>query len=137
MSQPAERLVVEPYDGRYRILDMEGKLLATTARRPEAFDFVRGRGARVRLKWDRTVIGGQSSPGDFSAQHEDHRAGRIYPVVAGFDRAKWAWFMNGTDPDSGRGGSISGRGDTKDEAVVALELAYTSFIADSDKYRPK
>lgn len=130
-----ERLVVEPYDGRYRVLDMQGKLLATTARRPEAFDFVRGRGARVRLKWERTVIGGQTVPRDFSATHGGHIAGRMYIIVGGFDRDCWAWFVNGEDPDSGRRGGSTGSG-TKDEAIEQLELAYTRFIADSDKYRP-
>ena len=88
----------------------------------------------MHLKWERTVIGGREVPQDFSACHGDHGAGRIMPTVSGDKPGSWAWFVNGTDPDTGRGSSVGGRESSKDHAVEQLEAAYTQFIANGDKY---
>lgn len=129
-----ERLEVEETNGGFRVLDQAGVELAHVFRRSEAFAFARARGARVHLKWERTVIGGRAVPQDFSARHGDHRAGRIMPTVSGDQPGSWAWFVNGTDPDTGRGCSVGGRESSKDQAVEQLETAYTEFIANGDKY---
>ncbi|RWC28375.1 MAG: hypothetical protein EOS27_18590 [Mesorhizobium sp.] len=129
-----ERLEVEETDGGFRVLDQTGVELAHVFRRSEAFAFARDRRARVHLTWERTVIGGNEIPRDFSARHGDHTAGRIMPTVSGDQPGSWAWFVNGTDPDTGRGCSMGGRESSKDQAVEELEAAYTEFIASGDKY---
>ncbi|MER9700710.1 hypothetical protein [Mesorhizobium sp. M0146] len=77
-----ERLEVEETDGGFRVIDQAGIELAHVFRRSEAFAFARDRGARVHLKWERTVIGGRAVPQDFSARHGEHGAGRIMPTSA-------------------------------------------------------
>ncbi|TGQ04103.1 MULTISPECIES: hypothetical protein [unclassified Mesorhizobium] len=64
-----ERFKVEAIQSGYRVLDQAGKVLAIVERRPQAFEFVRDRGGRVRLQWARTVIVNQTLPRDFSATH--------------------------------------------------------------------
>ncbi|TJW60685.1 MAG: hypothetical protein E5V97_23150 [Mesorhizobium sp.] len=131
-----ERFQVEAAERGYRVLDPDGAVVATVERRPLAFQVVRDRGGRVHLKWARTVIGNHPVPHDFSATHCGFRAGRIMTTISGDQRGRWAWFVNGRDPDTGRTGSFSGREDTKDQAVAHLEAVYTEFIADADKYGP-
>ncbi|MDG4895527.1 hypothetical protein P9272_18315 [Mesorhizobium sp. WSM4976] len=129
-----ERFEVEATENGYRVLDPAGKVVATVERRPQAFEFVRDRGGRVHLQWARTVIGKQSYPRDFSAMHTGFGAGRIMTVISGDQRGRWAWFVNGRDPDTGRTGGFSGREDTKEQAVAQLEVSYTEFIANADRY---
>ncbi|MES0049217.1 hypothetical protein [Mesorhizobium sp. M0053] len=129
-----ERLEVEATDEGYRVLDQVGIELGHLVRRFEAFAFARDRGARVHLVWERTIIGGAAVPRDFTASHGGHRAGRILPIISGDNAGGWAWFVNGVDPDTGRGGSVSGRELLKDKAVEELESAYTEFIANADKF---
>jgi hypothetical protein len=131
-----ERFKVEATESGYRVLDPAGKVLAIMERRPQAFAFVRDRGGRVHLQWERTVIGNETVPHDFSATHGGFGAGRIMTMISGDQRGSWAWFVNGTDPDTGRGGSSSGREKTREQAVEQLESAYTEFIANADKYGP-
>ncbi|PBC09225.1 hypothetical protein [Mesorhizobium sp. WSM3859] len=131
-----ERFQVEATESGYRVLDQAGKVLAIVERRPQAFEFVRDRGGRVQLQWAGTVIVNQTLSRDFSATHGGSRAGRIMTVISGDQRGSWAWFVNGNDPDTGRGGSFSGREETKDQAVAQLEAVYTEFIAGADKYGP-
>ncbi|TJV70743.1 MAG: hypothetical protein E5X76_18275 [Mesorhizobium sp.] len=128
-----ERFEVEATESGYRVLDPKGTVVATVQRRPHAFEFVRDRGGRVHLQWARTVIAKETVRRDFSAMHSGFGAGRIMTVISG-ERGRWAWFVNGRDPDTGRTGSFSGREDTKDQAVAELEAAYTEFIAYADRY---
>ncbi|MDG4877688.1 hypothetical protein P9273_21530 [Mesorhizobium sp. WSM4935] len=129
-----ERFKVESTENGYRVLDPAGKVLAIMERRPQAFEFVRDRGGRVHLQWARTVIGKETVPRDFSATHGGFGAGRIMTMISGDQRGRWAWFVNGRDPDTGRTGSSSGREDTKDQAVAELEASYTEFIAYAERY---
>jgi len=132
-----ERYEVDCADGAYRVLDPSGAVVATFRRRPDAFAFVRDWGGRVHLEWARTVLNNRIVSGHFSASHGPFKAGRLMPVISGDERGRWAWFVNGTDPDTGRGGGASGRADTKDEAVADLEAAYAEFIANADRYAPR
>ena len=132
-----ERYEVDCAGDAYRVLDPSGAVVATVQRRPEAFAFVRDRGGRVHLQWARTMLNNRIIPKDFSASHGPFRAGRLMPVISGDEHGRWAWFVNGTDPDTGRGGGASGRAVSKDQAVADLEAAYTEFIANADRYVPR
>ncbi|RWC91623.1 MAG: hypothetical protein EOS72_02915 [Mesorhizobium sp.] len=88
----------------------------------EAFGFLVARDARVRLEWSRTVIGGNAVPLDFSAKFQARNAGRIIKEMNGPSAGTWWWFS----------GSLTANVATKDEAVFAVERAFTRRVAKAD-----
>lgn len=54
----------------------------------------------MKVTWERTVIGGQTAPGDFLARDETGRAvGRIYPQMGGHHAGEWFWCFNAFGSD--------------------------------------
>jgi hypothetical protein len=62
-----------------------------------AFQFLVDRGARVRLHWGRTIIGGEAAPFDFCSSFQGERVGRIrkelHPPAVGI--STWSCFVGG------------------------------------------
>jgi hypothetical protein len=116
-----ERLTVRlAYQRGWQVVD-GSTILQTFDTKEDAFQFLVDRGARVHLVWSRTVIGGQTAPFDFTAKFQDERAGRIMKEH-GKSAGIWSWFS----------GSSSGRVETRDEAVYAVERAYTRAVVKAD-----
>ncbi|WP_036262955.1 hypothetical protein [Mesorhizobium sp. WSM2561] len=116
-----ERLKVRlAYQRGWQVVD-GSTVMQTFENRDDAFRFVHGKGARVLLAWSRTVIGGQAAPFDFTASFQQDAVGRIFKAVHGPGAGTWFW----TCFEGGARGTV----ETKDEAVVGVERAYTRFEA--------
>ncbi len=88
----------------------------------------------LRLRWSRTVIGGQTAPYDFAAWDDDRfpnqTVARIYWKQGGNIGSGWFWSMPLLGRTGGRSyGPAQGTADTKDEAARECEAAYYRFLA--------
>ncbi|OBQ72421.1 hypothetical protein [Mesorhizobium loti] len=120
----SERLVVRfAYQRGWQVVD-NNRAIETFDSKPEAFNFVLARGARVRLSWGRTVIGGKMLHFDFDGSFQDTGVGRIMKEQHGPSAGTWFW----TCYDGG----ARGRVESKDEAVAAVEVAYTRRVVGAD-----
>ncbi|MCP9229977.1 hypothetical protein NMG46_06910 [Mesorhizobium sp. LMG 17147] len=108
--------------------------LATFEDPVEAFKFIRERGARVWLDWDRTVIGGETAPYDFTASFLQSSVGRILKNQWGSREGTWSWSISTSDPRLRLHGGQQGTAGTRGEAVFELEREFTRFIAETEKY---
>ncbi|WP_287095710.1 hypothetical protein [Mesorhizobium sp.] len=69
----SQRLKVRfAYQRGWQVVDGSA-ILSTFDKKEDAFRFVLDRGARVRLEWSRTVIGGKAPPYDFAASFMQDR----------------------------------------------------------------
>ncbi|BAB54417.1 hypothetical protein [Mesorhizobium japonicum] len=120
----SERLTVRSaYRRGWQVVE-NNHAIETFDSKVEAFNFVHARGARVRLTWDRTVIGGQTAHYDFAASFGDTGVGRIMKEQHGPSAGTWFW----TCYDGGARGTVA----TKDEEVVGVEVAYARRVAGAD-----
>lgn len=78
----------------------------------------------MRLSWGRTVIGGQTVRFDFEGSFKDTGVGRIMKEQHGPSAGTWSR----TCYDGG----ARGRAKFKDEAVAAVEVAYTRRVVGAD-----
>jgi hypothetical protein len=119
---PADRLTVRlAYQRGWQVVD-GSVVVATFDNKEGAFQHLVEQGARVHLQWGRTVIGGQTAPCDFAAKFQSEYVGRIKKEMFGPSQGRWFWFR----------GSLTGTVDTRDEAVIAVERAYTRIVAKAD-----
>jgi len=99
----------------------------------EAFAEVLARGGRVHLRWERTLIGGQTRSADFAARFEDDYAGRVYCMDdASHADVTWRGFAAGHNPVTNRLGTSMGMFGTKEQAVAWVEFRYTLLMASPD-----
>jgi hypothetical protein len=118
----SERLIVRlAYQRGWQVV-AGSTILETSGTKEGAFQFLVDRGARVRLEWGRAVVGGRTAPCDFAAKFQSENVGRIkmerHPPNAGV----WLWFQ----------GSSRGTVEEKDQAVSAVEQAYTRIVVKAD-----
>ena len=79
----------------------------------------------MKLTWQRTVIGGQTKPSDFSAHDAGKHVGRICCHDTGVERDLWFWTMNAFGPSIDRSGvNCNGIVETKAKAVRLVEETY-------------
>ncbi|TIP87267.1 MAG: hypothetical protein E5X58_30760 [Mesorhizobium sp.] len=83
-----------------------------------------GKGAGVWLEWDRTVIGGQTPPFDFTANFQQDAVARILKAVNGPGAGTWFW----TCFEGGARGSVASKG----QAVFEVERSYTRYLVRAD-----
>lgn len=114
------------YKVEYRVKGNEG-IVGTVSSVAEAAGLVLKRGGRIWLKWERTIIGGQEMHFDFSASFDEERVGRI--IRENNFQKRWSWHLNANDPRSNRIGTENGVVAQRDEAIAAIERAFTKFIA--------
>lgn len=132
---PADRLTIRfAYQRGFQVVDDSPTVLATFQQRHDAFKFVLARGARVRLAWGRTVVGGRTAPYDFEASFMGKDVGRIMKNEHGPVAGTWSWSMYYHDPLLMRQNGNRGRADSKDGAMAEIEREFTRFIAASDEY---
>ncbi|WP_027143128.1 hypothetical protein [Mesorhizobium sp. WSM3626] len=130
-----DRLTVRfAYQRGFQVVDDGPTVLATFEARHDAFKFILQRGARVRLSWARTVIGGRAAPYDFAASFIGNDVGRIMKHQHGPSAGAWHWGLYYHDALLKRQNGARGRADSKDEAVAEIEREFTRFVAASDEY---
>lgn len=120
----SDRLIVRLADQRgWQVVD-GSTILGTFESKEGAFRYVMDRGARVRLQWGRTVIGGPPSPFDFCGDFQGRSVGRIKKELHGPSAGRWFWscFV----------GVARGSTDTRVEAVFQVERAYTRIVVKAD-----
>jgi hypothetical protein len=84
----------------------------------------------MKLKWQRTVIGGRTAPYDFAAYDGEIGVGRIYRTGTVHSGLRWFWAMNGWGPGITRDGILcNGLAATKAEAVRLVEDTYARCLA--------
>lgn len=105
----------------------DGGIAGTLPSVPEAARLVLQQDGRIWLKWGRTEIRGEEQRFDFSATFDDELVGRI--VRESNIQLRWSWHLNASDPRSHRIGTQNGVVETRDEAISAIERAFTEFIA--------
>ncbi|MER9623218.1 hypothetical protein NKI98_17550 [Mesorhizobium sp. M0222] len=129
----ADRLKVRDAGGDgYEVLDYDGEAIAICATIVDAARFVHGRGARFWLDWERTVIGGQTAPGDFCPTFlGSDSVGRILAQRHGPSAGSWFWSISTHDNRWRMHGGQRGREPSKDMAVVALEHEFTRYLAET------
>ena len=60
---------------------------------------------KMKLSWERTIIGGQTKPYDFAARDGANGVGRIYRhETSALNRGNWYWTMNAFGPGINRDG---------------------------------
>ncbi|TIQ18871.1 MAG: hypothetical protein E5X51_23390 [Mesorhizobium sp.] len=111
------------YQRGFQVVD-GSTILQSFDNKEDAFKFVHARGARVWLRWDRTVIGGQTVPYDFDAKFLQDSVGRIKKELHGPSAGTWFW--------SSFEGGARGSTETRDEAVACVERAYTRYVIKAD-----
>ncbi|MBZ9678279.1 hypothetical protein [Mesorhizobium sp. ES1-1] len=117
-----ERLTVRSaYQRGWQVVD-GSTILETFPAKEEAFQFLVDRGARVRLQWGRTVIGGRTAPYDFSAAFQSDNAGRIRMELHPPSKGLWLWYQS----------SSRGAVEAKDRAIFEVERAYTRLMCGAD-----
>lgn len=88
---------------------------------------------RLRLRWDRTVIGGQTVPYDFNAfddeRYPNYSVARIHKIRGGHIGGGWSWSMTMFGKTNAPYAPAWGTVDTKDEAARECEAAYFRFLA--------
>ncbi|MGX9178802.1 hypothetical protein [Mesorhizobium sp. BHbdii] len=120
----SQRLKVRfAYQRGWQVVDGSA-ILSTFENKEDAFRFVLDLGARAWLNGGRTVIGGQSPPYDFAAQFQQDSVGRIMKRTHGSESGTWFW----TCHEGGARGTVQ----TKEEAVIEVERAYTCRIVKTD-----
>ncbi len=117
---PGRLTVRFAYQRGWQVVD-ENVILQTFREQEPAFRFVFDRGARVHLKWGRTVIGGETRPFDFRATFQQTSVGRIMREMHGPLAGTWFWSCF----DGGARGTVM----IRDEAVAGVEEAYTRRVA--------
>lgn len=128
---PVDRLKVrDAAAGGYEVL-ADGETIGSFATIVEAVRFVRDRGARLWLDWDRTVIGGRTAPLDFEPSFLGSGVGRILAEQHGPSAGSWSWSISTSDKRWRMHGGQRGREPTKDEAVEKLEHEFTVYLADT------
>ncbi|BCH11911.1 hypothetical protein MesoLj131c_61690 [Mesorhizobium sp. 131-3-5] len=129
---PADRLKVRDAaaDG-YEVLE-DGEPIWSCETIVEAVRFVRDRGARLWLDWDRTIISGRALPFDFSPTFlGSDTVGRIIGEQHGPNAGSWSWSIATHDDRWRKHGGQRGRAATKAEAVAALEREFTAYLANT------
>jgi hypothetical protein len=117
-----DRLTVRfAYQRGWQVVD-GSTILETFDTKEGAFQYLVDRGARVHLQWRRTIIGGGSKPYDFSAEFQSKYVGRIMMDFHPPSKGIWNWYQ----------GSSRGSVQTKDDAVFAVERAYTRIVVKAD-----
>ncbi|CAM5659384.1 hypothetical protein MAUB1S_11485 [Mycolicibacterium aubagnense] len=115
------------YKVEYRVRGDDGSITGTVSGVMEAAHLVLERNGRIWLKWSRTEVRGEEQSFDFSASFDDDLVGRI--LREDNVQLRWSWHLNASDPRTNRIGARNGVVETRDEAVSAIERAFTEFIA--------
>ena len=128
---PADRLKVrDAAAGGYEVLE-DGEPIGSFATIVEAVRFVRDRGARLWLDWDRTVIGGRAAPLDFAPSFLGSGVGRILGEQHGPSAGSWFWSISTHDNRCRIHGGQRGNEPSKGEAVAKLEREFTDYLAET------
>lgn len=81
----------------------------------------------MNITWKRTVIGGETAPGDFVAEVEGITIGRVMKIDGGPQKGKWEWsFLLGHSEF--RRGDLSGVEDDKQEAADKIKAAFACYL---------
>ncbi len=81
----------------------------------------------MKIEWKRTVIGGQTAPGDFTAEAEGLTIGRMNKIDGGPQKDKWEWsFLLGHSDF--RRGDFSGVETDKQEAADKIKSAFARYL---------
>lgn len=118
----SERLKIRlAYQRGWQVVDGSA-IVDTFDTKEAAFQFLVERGARVHVDWGRTEIAGRTAAYDFAASFQSDNARRIRKELHGPSAGMWFWYQ----------GSSKGSVETKEEAVVEVERAYTRWVAKAD-----
>lgn len=126
-----DRLKAREANGAYEVHDGDD-VLGTFTSIVEMARFVRDRGARFWLNWGRTVISGRSAPLDFAPSFlGSESVGRLLGQQHGPSAGRWSWSIATNDNRWRKHGGGRGMEPTKEEAVAALEVEFTRYLADT------
>lgn len=81
----------------------------------------------MKIVWERTVIGGETAPGDFVAKVEGQTVGRIQPHISGHRRDHFEWSFQLGHSDF-RKGELNGVVPTKQEAVAHVKAEFARWL---------
>ncbi|MBZ9600781.1 hypothetical protein [Phyllobacterium chamaecytisi] len=81
----------------------------------------------MNITWKKTVIGGETAPGDFVAEAEGVTIGRVKKIDGGPQKGKWEWsFLLGHSDF--RHGDTDGIEDHKQQAADKIKAAYARYL---------
>ncbi|MEI4482255.1 MULTISPECIES: hypothetical protein [unclassified Phyllobacterium] len=79
------------------------------------------------ITWERTVIGGETAPGDFIAIVEGETIGRIFPHISGWRKDAWEWSFQ-LGHGEFRKAQLRGIEDSKQGAANQVKEAFARWI---------
>ena len=79
------------------------------------------------ITWKRTVIGGETAPGDFVAEAEGQIIGRVMKIGEGPQRGKWEWSFQLGHSDFRRG-EFNSVEDEKQQAADKIKAAFAHYL---------
>lgn len=86
----------------------------------------------MKITWEKTVIGGQTAPGDWIAQVEGQTIGRIFPHVSGSRKNAWEWSFQ-LGHGEFRKSELHGITDTMQEGADKVKAAFARWIEYPEK----